>query len=366
MYCVDSLASCFFTFEKIYEYDKTGINIGNQDYYSLYFWGTILTYVIVIFYLKYLSPKECVTEMKKNQQEKINLLGGCFICICLYYVFGGCAEFLYPVVALLLMETIIDAKYRPYYLAALCILFVLFKNIFLVRFRFIQIVFPVAIMCVCLGQKRVEKKNMYKVYILMIVLLLFGLSYGVVSEVYKLNHQYGMDISFDVVIKSKDLIWKYCMSQMYRILVVWIKMGGYVIYEVQRNGYYYGLTYVKALSGILGIDYISIPEIAARYNGSTYCQTGLLAEGYANFGILGIVINLSIVFFVMEYFRYKYIKNSNMINLCYMTVPFTKIILDGGSLNSAVALLFACFVMNSVNNLTYLKRNNMKIYIRRL
>lgn len=117
------------------------------------------------------------------------------------------------------------------------------------------------------------------------------------------------------------------------------------------------------MSGIFEFDYISLPLITAVYDKAHYAQPGLLAEGYANFGIIGAVINICIVFIFIDFFDRKYCKNPSFINFLYATVPFTKIILDGGTLNSAIYLLVVCVVINIFNIMQKLKWNGWKIWI---
>ena len=102
----------------------------------------------------------------------------------------------------------------------------------------------------------------------------------------------------------------------------------------------------------MGLPYISLPRISAAYNYSTYAQPGLLAEGYANFGIIGAVLNIVSVFFLMEFCRIRFIRKKDISSLMYMVIPFTKILLDGGTFNSAVAMLIGVAIVNVSNLLT--------------
>ena len=128
------------------------------------------------------------------------------------------------------------------------------------------------------------------------------------------------------------------------------------------NGFYYGITYIKPFAGIFGFQYVSLPIIAAWYDQASYAQPGLLAEGYANFGVIGAALNLLAVFFFMEYTWNKYRRKPSIINLLFAVVPFSQILLDGGTLNSAIYLFALSMFVNIINIIGEQRsRNHVKI-----
>ena len=179
--------------------------------------------------------------------------------------------------------------------------------------------------------------------------VLAGCLYGVVSEVYKLNHDYNGQYQIQDIVTDSQMLFTFFYRQFYRVFAIWIKLGGYIINHAQINGYYFGLTYIKPLAGVFGFQYVSLPLIAAKYDQASYAQPGLLAEGYANFGIIGAAINLLAVFFFMEFTWNRYRRKPSIINLLYTVVPFSQILLDGGTLNSSIYLYIMCMILNMLN-----------------
>ena len=54
----------------------------------------------------------------------------------------------------------------------------------------------------------------------------------------------------------------------------------------------------------------------------------------------------------MEFCRIRFIRKKDISSLMYMVIPFTKILLDGGTFNSAVAMLIGVAIVNVSNLLT--------------
>ncbi len=211
------------------------------------------------------------------------------------------------------------------------------------RFQLLQYVFPLLLFFIIYlsNNKKVKPSHVYILFIIGVLLIEL---YGVVSEVYKLNHGYGMSISLSDVFNNKDVLFKYMENQIYRIFEIWTPLGGTIIELVQENGYYYGLTFIKSIAPRLGLEYVNLATINAQFIGATYAQPGLVAEGYANFGIIGAIVNLGIIFVLMEYCYRKYLKEKTPYMLLFAIVPFSKIILDGGSLNDAIFNIIFVFI----------------------
>jgi len=199
----------------------------------------------------------------------------------------------------------------------------------------LQYVLPIVLFFIIYwsNSKKIKPHHVYILFIAAVVLIEM---YGVVSEVYKLNHGYGASINIADVFKNKAMLFDFMENQIYRIFEIWTPLGGTIIELVQENGYYFGLTFIKAIAPRLGLEYVNLATINARFIGATYAQPGLVAEGYANFGIIGAILNLGITFVIMEYFYKKYLKERSIPMLLFSIVPFSKIILDGGSLNDAI------------------------------
>lgn len=219
------------------------------------------------------------------------------------------------------------------------------------RFMLVKFVVPVGIGFVtyyCLHPEAMKKKTAY----LLILFATIGiLLYGVVSEIIKLNAMgSGYNIT-DVLLDYKSNL-KFIHNQIYRVFEIWTPLGGNIIELVQREGYFYGITYIKFLAPYLGFPYISLPKINAQYIFANYAQPGLLAEGYANFGVIGAVLNLVIVLALAEFLFRRFMKNKNMLNLCLMLAPFTAILIDGGTLNDAIINIVLIFLTFSISFVT--------------
>jgi hypothetical protein len=367
IFIINSVAPCYYNQAMIDELNVTlehGWWAG--DYYYLYFIIDLLCYLIIIFYLQVLCQKITIknfnVNLNKNQFK--NYVLGCLLMFVIYLISDGNFEYLIPCFVFLAIMVIYQKKYK------IISLLLLLAFIFLGGYKIIQIRFElIEVVLKVMNGKNIKKCSLKSFIVANIILacLLFLIGfYGVVSEVYKLNHFWGGNYSLKDILFSKDDFMYYFEKQGYRLFLIWTKLGGYIIYHVQNNGFYYGITYFKSLSNLLGFDYVSLPVISAIYNGSTYAQPGLLAEGYANFGIFGAIINICIVFFLMEYLTRIFLRKPSINTLILCVVPFSKILLDGGSLNSAlvliiISLIFCIFTIripirkNQKINLSYSK-----------
>ena len=74
---------------------------------------------------------------------------------------------------------------------------------------------------------------------------------------------------------------------------------------------------------------MSLPLLSAKYISASYAQPGLIAEGYANFGVVGAVINMLIPFAIAEGSLTYFLKKRNVLALCILSVPYTKLLFDG-------------------------------------
>ncbi len=337
------------------------------DYYLLYFFVTLIVFLVVIAYL--LGTKQLLSQNNKYEKgyhksfaityKRADVGVDCItvLLMLLLHYSGLFDEVFIPLYIFLALRIILEKEKRIIYIVILGLLIPIFgKSVFEMRYEFIQIVLPILFFFLCTTKRRIGflKANIY-----MIIAFAMLMLYGIVSEVYKLDNYFGS--SYDLWYVLTHQAFEFMGRQIFRLFGIWIKLGGYIIYHVQKNGLFYGLTYIKSLSGVLGFRYISLPVISAAYNGSTYAQPGLLAEGYANFGIIGAVLNLCIIFFFMEYVARRFVKKPTLFTFVIAFVPFTKVFLDGGTLNSAIYILVLCLLMFAPDYFLK-KRRSIAIY----
>ncbi len=352
LYVVFSLVASYYDCNKIIELDNTGFkDWGGIDYYPIYFWSVFFAYICILIYLRLFCKTKEVrpSDISLTGKQIKNMYIGISMTVIAYFALGKVDVLILPGLAMILIFLMIDKARRPYHVFALLISLILFRNIFIARFYVIQIVFPAIVAFVMMTKKNEKKYPIMKFYVGFGIAGLGILMYGVVSEIIKLNSMTGGRYNIYEIARSGSDMMDFAMRQLYRLFIVWIKDGGYIIYHVQGNGFYYGLSYIKPLAGVLGLPYVSLPQIAAAYNYSTYSQTGLLAEGYANFGIVGAVINIVVVFLLMEYLKKRFIRKPSLITMTLMAVPFTKVLFDGGSLTSSVVLMLVTLLINVFN-----------------
>lgn len=359
LYIVFSLVASYYDCAKIIELDSTGFkNWEKGDYYPIYFFSVFFAYLCIIVYLKYCC-KTRVVRMSDISITKINVRNmyiGIILTMLIYFTIGRNDIVILPALALIIILLIIDKGRRLLHFIFLLSSLVLFKTVFFTRYYVIQIVFPAIVSYFMVSKKNEQKYSIGKLYFYFAIGICFVLFYGVVSEMIKLNIFYGGHYTLSSFISSKEKLLLATMRQIYRLFIIWIKDGGYIIYHVKKNGFYFGLSYIKSLASFLDLPYINLPQIAAEYNYSTYSQTGLLAEGYSNFGILGATLNIVFVFLFMEFLRNKFARNPSLVTLSFVAIPFTKILLDGGSLSSGVVLCVVLLIVYFINVLFHFVR----------
>lgn len=62
---------------------------------------------------------------------------------------------------------------------------------------------------------------------------------------------------------------------------------------------------------------MSLPLLSAKYISASYAQPGLIAEGYANFGVVGAVINMLIPFAIAEGSLTYFLKKRNVLHFVF-------------------------------------------------
>lgn len=361
LYFVNSLISAYCTEEVLLELNKIKIfGWWTEDYFTIYFWSIFFCYIFICFYMKFICKcnKINYSDINNLKSESFNMTIGCILLVTLYFLTGKSFDIILPMIVFFISKVIIINKNKAFNIIVSILIIILFIDYFIGRYKFIQIAFPIIFILIIMDSKRNKEYKLHSIYIGgIITIIVLGL-YGTISELYKLNTVWGGNYNYLEVLFSAELLKKFFYKQFYRLFGIWIKLGGYIIGHVQKYGFYYGLTYIKIFSSILGFEYVSLPKISAIYDKASYAQPGLLAEGYANFGILGAILNICAVFFLMEYIQRRFYKKPTYSGLLLMTVPFTKILFDGGTLNSALVIIFACYVMNISNilNLNKSKR----------
>lgn len=205
------------------------------------------------------------------------------------------------------------------------------------RYILIQFILPIILsIIIILSLKKIYFKKI-KTFIYIFIILGGINTYGVISELRKLSK---LDQIFNF-----EIVKFYALGQSYRLFGIWTVLCGNVIDYVKENGYYMGLSYIKILSKLFNFEYINLSVLSAKlFSVATYAQIGLIGEGYANFGLIGGVLNSLIVLIIIEWTFLKFINKKTMVNLLFLTVPFTKVMLDGGGINSVIFGMITIFL----------------------
>lgn len=319
-----------------------------KDYYNIYFLSYILiSFFIIIYLLKLKEVKNIQLNLKDIKQQYL-LITFFTLLLPIYLVILGEMRNIfvgfttYYIVSYFSFKEKIKIKIIGLFISII----ILILNISW-RFIFIQYSFPLILSFLFLVEKPKDRNIIKKIKTHIIILsgfIIVGL-YGLISEISKL----GKLSLLTEMITDSNLLLLWIRRQTYRIVEIWTILGGNILDYVNERGIYYGKTYLKFFSKVLDIEYISLPEISAKLIGASYAQTGLFAEGFANFGIYGAILNILFVFFIMEYFLQRLLEKKDIINLILVVVPFTKIILDGGSINSSIyfiVIIILTFILN--------------------
>lgn len=340
---------CYFTESRLDERTRDGV-IQPQDFWELYLIVYFLTMLVVFVYL--MCTKKTTVEIKKEDFIKYNksddaavfLMG--ILVLFLNFQFGSTGAVMYvPVLCYFAMRFLYTGGRLNIYtiLGLLGGLYCIYR-IRYSRYMIVEYVVPLLLMYFVLSAINDNKKRGKKVVPLLIVGVVAVMAYGMVSELIKLNTYWGRNYNLLYEITNFKSIVDACARQIYRLFGIWTELGGNIIHHVNLNGFYYGITYIKALSGIFGFEYVSLPLISAKYISAAYAQPGLLAEGYANFGIFGAVLNLIVPFVIAELALTWFLKKRDPLAICILTVPFTKILLDGGTINNIIFGLATCIL----------------------
>lgn len=343
------ICPCYFTGSRLDEGTRTGV-IQPQDFWELYVTVYFLTMAVVLLYL--LLAKHTTAEIHKEdfiRYDRIDdaavfLMG--IIVLFLNFQFGSTGAVMYvPVLCYFAMRFLwTGGKLNVYtilgLLGGLYCIFRLRHS----RYMIVEYAVPIILMYFVLVAINDNKRRGKKVVPMLIAGIIAVFAYGMISELIKLNTYWGRSYNLLYEITNFKSIVDFCARQVYRLFGIWTELGGNIIHHVNLHGFYYGITYVKALAGIFGFEYVSLPLISAEYISAAYAQPGLLAEGYANFGIIGAVINLLIPFALAEGALSWFLKKRDPLAICILTVPFTKILLDGGTINNIIFGVATCIL----------------------
>jgi len=343
------ICPCYFTGSRMDEGTREGV-IQPQDFWELYVTIYFLTMLVVFLYL--LCIKYTTVEIKqddfikysKSDDVAVFLMG--IIVFFLNFQFGETGVVMYvPVLCYFAMRVLwTKGKVNVYTILALLAGLYCMYRISYSRYLLVEYVVPILLMYFVLVAMNDNRKRGKKVVPLLIAGVVAIMAYGMVSELIKLNTYWGRNYNLLYEITNFKSIIDSCARQVYRLFGIWTELGGNIIHHVNLHGFYHGLTYVKSLAGVFGFEYVSLPLISAEYISAAYAQPGLLAEGYANFGIFGAVLNLMVPFGIMEGALSWFLKKRDPLAICILTVPFTKILLDGGTINNIIFGIATCIL----------------------
>ena len=343
------ICPCYFTGSRLDEGTREGV-IQPQDFWELYVIIYFLTMAVVLMYL--LCLKHTTAEIHKEDFIRYDRVddGAVFlmgiIVLFLNFQFGSTGAVMYvPVLCYFAMRVLwTGGKLNIYTVLGLMGGLYCIYRLRYSRYMIVEYVVPLLLMYFVLVAVNDNRKRGKKVIPMLIAGIIAVFAYGMVSELVKLNTYWGRSYNLLYEITNVKSIVDFCARQVYRLFGIWTELGGNIIHHVNLHGYYYGITYIKALAGIFGFEYVSLPLISAEYISAAYAQPGLLAEGYANFGIIGAVINLMVPFALAEGALSWFLKKRDPLAICILTVPFTKILLDGGTINNIIFGVATCIL----------------------
>ena len=82
----------------------------------------------------------------------------------------------------------------------------------------------------------------------MILGIIAVLLYGMLSEIVKLNRYWNGNYNLLYELTNFQSYIDFGANQFYRIFGIWTELGGNIIDFVHKNGFFYGITYVKFLA----------------------------------------------------------------------------------------------------------------------
>lgn len=340
-----NLAPCYYIEENILQRKKLEIQVPSDQFFL---YVTIYMICMVIIVVELMMKKTVKLPIKREftyETDIAVLLMGILFCLPLTVYMGISMALLYVPV---FCYAFLRIKIRNYRLS-LAIFIMLAGSVIAIlhfiiyRYIMVEYILPI-ILAYLFVESYTEKAKPGKIICLLFIgVIVIGL-YGVVSEVIKLNYFFNKEYDLQLILQNSLALGHYIKSQIYRLFGIWTILGGNIIEYVQENGYFYGITFIKAAAPVFGFPYVNLSVISAKMVGASYAQPGLLAEGYANFGVLGSVLNLLCPYFIAEWCLDYFLKRRSLFAICLLTVPFSKVLLDGGSMNSIIVGMIMCVI----------------------
>jgi len=342
-----------------------------SDHYFTYFSVFVIVSILIFVYLinvKTLVLDSIYFEIKNIKSQCISVLCGGIILLPFWW-FSMSFKIIYvSFITYFFVLFLLSRKKKlnyVFYIGLFFSLIILF-SIIKIRFILLQYILPLILGFIVVGTiKDYKIKSKLRLFIYSISCFLLVMIYGIMSEMIKLNLQWGGHFTiadFFKMVSNPDLLMVGVNRQLYRIVDIWTVLGGNIMDLVDNTDFYYGLTYIKPLSGIFDFEYISLPLISAKYIRASYAQPGLLAEGYANFGMIGAVLNILVIFFMSEFLFIYFTKKQNIFALVILVSCFSQVILDGGTINSVLFMLlfsFLTFLIHIVLSNFHRHKNNV-------
>ena len=349
-----NISSYYYTTEKIlFEYKE--LHFFKDDYY-IYYKIYMGISIIILIYLLICKKRTIPKNFKiKLGNEKVNFFIGSIVALPLALNFSEVGNIIFvPILNVFYMYFLLDKnKKKSKYLLYGIISIIAMSPYIYNRFRVLIFIFPLIltyILYLVLYDIYISNR---KIIILIICGSILILLYGVISEIIKLNMFYGGNLKIEDIIFNLEKIFIFFKRQIFRIFGIWIMLSGNMISHVYNNGFFLGLSYIKSIAPYLGLPYINIPIISAKYIKASYAQIGLIMEGFVNFNILGAIIAGIFPFFLLDFLTKCFMKKKKIFNMCLITIPFTKVFLDGGSINSVFYNMLVCtFIFILINLIT--------------
>ena len=355
VFIIGTLGPFFFTNSRLLA-DAVGGARMPKDHYDLYMviYFSVMTIILVYLLLQKHTTEEIKREDFLNVQSKDDtavLLSSVLLVLPAMLVLGETGLlFGVPILCYFFLR-IMDSKFT-FQMNVICYIGLLIGMYGLYRVRYnrylvVEYIVPIAFaFCTYVAVNDSKKKG--KIVVPLLFAGIFAvLAYGIVSEMVKLNMYWGRSYNIWDELTDFTSVIDFVERQVFRLFGVWTELGGNIIEHVQINGFYHGLTYIKSLAPYFGFEYVNLPQISAKYIVATYAQPGIIAEGYANFGIIGSIGNVLVPFFMIEFLLRYFLKKRDAFSICLMSCCFVKLMIDGGTINNIIFAMAVCVLVFS-------------------
>lgn len=341
-----NLASYFFNSTQIQQSFNNKIIF--KDFYYVYLMIYFLISGIILFYILYL-PNEKIRTIKIQNKISLNkIIVLSFLNLPIVYLKNEIGLIILSINIIYFCHFYSTTRNRiKVYILALILLLSIIPFL---TYRYLLIQPLGSCFLYIIYTKKYRKKyNLFIFILLFFLVIIMIINYGIISEIIKLKLYYNMkNISFIEILLDKERYFYFIKKQIYRMFGIWIHLNANMIEYIKENNFFYGLSYLKNFASILGIEYINIPEISAKFIGATYAQSGLIMEGFFNFSYIGATISGLLPFFYLETLNKYFIKKMKIEYIILMIVPLIKIFFDGGSLQMMIYSGIICMVYNLI------------------